>query len=88
MEKFKVVEKVILNNKIIQEVFDEYRDYIDSYNDVKERINTYLGDILSTQEVEEFSIYGNGIDFTIKDSYYVDGKLEQEEINITIIEVE
>lgn len=86
--KFKVVEEIILNGKVVQEIFDEYGDFLNSYDNVKTRLNTYLKDILDTKEVEEFSIYGNGIDFTIKNSYYVDNNLEKEEINITIVEME
>lgn len=85
---FKVVEEITLNGKVVQENYKEYNNFCDCYNNVKDSLQKYLKDILETKEIEEFSIYGNGIDFTIKDEYYVENNLEKEEINITIVEKE
>lgn len=87
MNKFKVEEKIFLNGEIKQETFDEYGDYADCYNDVKQRITKYTKDILDTREVEALVINGNGTEFIIQNSYFVDNELNNEEILINIIDL-
>lgn len=86
MKKFKVEEKIYLNGELKQNGFIEYNRYKEAYEETKGRMETYLSNILTTEEIEVFEVNGNGISFCLKDSYYINGVLTNEEINIKIIE--
>lgn len=84
---FNVVEKIYLNNELKEELTSCFKDYQKSYEYITLKIFRYLEDILQTKEIDSFNLNGNGINFVITDSYYVDDELMKETIEFNINEL-
>lgn len=84
---FNVVEKIYLNNELKEELTSYFKDYQKSYEYITLKIFRYLEDILQTKEIDNFNLNGNGINFVITDSYYVDDELMKETIEFNINEL-